>query len=185
MIYQIFNFRPILFRQAITCSIRYIHYCRSRFNNSFYHTSQVFIIRTSCIFRIKFHIIYITTCIFHSSHSTFNNFFTSRIEFIFDMRIWSSNASMDTFVLGKLQCVSSYVDIFFNCTSQRTNGWPSNSLRNFNYWIEITRTWNRKSCLNHIHSQSFQLLSHLNLFHCIQLTSRNLFAITKSGIKNK
>ena len=36
MIYQIFNFRPILFRQAITCSIRYIHYCRSRFNNSFY-----------------------------------------------------------------------------------------------------------------------------------------------------
>lgn len=29
---------------------------------------------------------------------------------------------MDTFVLGKLQCVSSYVDIFFNITSIKNLG---------------------------------------------------------------
>ena len=85
MIYQIFDFRAILGRQAVTCCIRNIHYCSTSLNNRFNHTSQIFIIRTSCILCIKLYIIHKTTGIFHCRHSTFDNLFPIRIEFIFNM----------------------------------------------------------------------------------------------------
>ena len=42
-----------------------------------------------------------------------------------------------------------------------------------------------ESGFNHVYSQRFQCLCYLNLLYCIQLASRNLFTISKSGIKNK
>ena len=49
MINQIFNLCTIFGRQTVTRRIRYIHHCRSRFDNRFYHTCQIFIVRTPCI----------------------------------------------------------------------------------------------------------------------------------------
>ena len=185
MVNQVFNLGTIFRRQTVTGRIRNVQHRSTGFNNSFYHTCQIFIIRTACIFCIKFHIIHKTTRIFYSSYRTFDNFFTVRIEFVFDMRIRSSDTCMNPFVLSKLQCVYSYINILLNSTGQGTNSRPGHRFRNLNHRIKITRTWNWESCFNHVYSQSFQCLRNLNLFYCIQLTSRNLFTIAKGGIKNK
>ena len=88
-------------------------------------------------------------------------------------------------MLCKSQCIHSYINIFLNSTGQSANRRPSHCFRNLNYRIKITRTRYRESCLNHIYPQCFQCLCYLNLFHCIQLATRNLFAIPQGGIKNK
>ena len=85
MIYQIFNFRTIFFGQTISCSIRNIHYRSTGLDHRFNYACQILIISSSCIFCIELHIIYKTTGIFHGCYRTFYNFFTSRIEFIFNM----------------------------------------------------------------------------------------------------
>ena len=140
MVNQVFNLGTIFRRQTVTGRIRNVHHRSTGFNNSFYHTCQIFIIRTACIFCIKFHIIHKTTRIFYSSYRTFDNFFTVRIEFVFDMRIRSSDTCMNPFVLSKLQCVYSYINIFLNSTGQGTNSRPGHRFRNLNHRIKITRT---------------------------------------------
>ena len=185
MVNQIFNLSTIFWRQTIACRIRYIHHRSSCFNNRFYHTCQIFIVRTPCILCIKLHIIHKTTCILHCCYRTFNNLFPIGIEFIFNMRIRSTDTCMDTFMLGKSQCIYCYIDILLNRTGQRTNSRPSHRFWNFNHWIKISRAGDREAGFNYIHSQRFERLRYLNLLHCVQLTSRNLFTIPKGGIKIK
>ena len=182
MVYQVFNLSPIFRRQTITGRIRYIDYRSSCLDNSFYYTRQIFVVRTTGIFRIELYIVYKTTGIFHR---TLDNFFTIRVELIFNVWIGSADTCMNTFMLCKSQRIDSYINIFLNSTGQSTDSRPSHRFRNFNYWIKVTRAWNGKSGFNHVYPQQFQCLCYLNLFHCIQLASRNLFAIPKGGIKNK
>ena len=185
MVNQVFYLGAIFWRQAVTCCIRDIHYGSSRFDDSFYHTCQIFVIRTACVFCIKFHIVYKTAGIFHSSYCTFDNLFTIRIEFIFNVRIRSTDTGMNTFMFSKFQCIYSNINIFLNCTCQSTDSRPSHRFWNLNHWIKISRARNGESGFNHVYSQRFQCLCYLNLLYCIQLASRNLFTISKSGIKNK
>ena len=128
MLHQIFNFSTIFRRKTITCCIRNIHDCSTSCNNSFYHTSQIFIVCSACIFCIKFHIIYIATCITYRLNSPLNNFFSTRIELVTDMCIRSTNTSMDTFTFSKTQSLGCNIYIAFNGTCQSTNGWPCHSL---------------------------------------------------------
>ena len=85
MVYQVFNLSPIFRRQTITGRIRYIDYRSSCLDNSFYYTRQIFIVRTTGIFCIELYIVYKTTGIFHGSYRTFDNFFTIRVELIFNV----------------------------------------------------------------------------------------------------
>ena len=185
MINQIFNLCTIFGRQTVTRRIRYIHHCRSRFDNRFYHTCQIFIVRTSCILCIKFHIIHKTTCILHCCYRAFDNLFPIGVEFIFNMRVRSTYTCMDTFMLGEFQSVYRYINILLNSTGQSTNSGPSHRFRNFNHRIKISRAGDGEAGFNYIDPQSFECLRYLNLLHCVQLASRNLFTIPKGGIKNK
>ena len=128
MLHQVFDFCTIFIRQTIACGIRNVHHRSSSLNHSFYYACQIFIVRTSGIFSVKFHIVNVTSCIFHGSYCTFNNFFTGRIEFILDMRIRSTDSRMNTFMFGILQGFCCYINIFLYGTSQRTDSRPSHCL---------------------------------------------------------
>ena len=140
MFHQILDLSSIFIRQTITGCIRNVHDSGTCFNDSFYHTGQIFIFSTPGIFTIKLNIIHILTSIFSCSNRSFNNFFSCRIKFILNMRIRSSDTRMDTRTLSKLQSFSCNINIFFYCTSQSTNRGPSHSFRNLNYTLKITWT---------------------------------------------
>ena len=185
MLHQIFDLRSIFVRQTIAGRIRNVHYCSTCLNYSFHHTSQIFIVRTTCIFCIELHIIHVTTSILHGSYCTLDDFLTIGIEFILDMRIRCADTGMNTFMLSKLQSICSYIYIFLYCTGQCANSRPCHRFGYFNNRVEISRTGNRESGFNNIHAQQFQCLCYLNLFHCVQLASRNLLAIAERCVENK
>ena len=152
MFHQILDFGTIFFRETITGSIWNIHHCSTGCNHRFYYTSQIFIVCTSRIFRIKFHIIGIATSITNSRDRTFDDFFTTGIELIANMSIRSSDTRMNTFTLSKAKCLSSHINVTLYSTSQSTDSRPCYSLRYFYNRIEVTWTGNRETRFNHIHS---------------------------------
>ena len=185
MVYQILDFLAILLRQAIARGIWNVNHRGSCLNHGLYHTCQVFIIRTSCIFRIKLHVFHILLGIFHGSHGSFDDFFTSGVKLIFNMVIRCSYARVNTLVLGIFQGLGSKVYIFLYGTCQGANSGPRHRLGNFYYWIEVARTGNGEACLDDVNAQLLQLLCHLNLLYGIQLASWYLFAVAKGCVENK
>ena len=152
MLHQIFDLRSIFVRQTIAGRIRNVHYCSTCLNYSFHHTSQIFIVRTTCIFCIELLIIHVTTSILHGSYCTLDDFLTIGIEFILDMRIRCADTGMNTFMLSKLQSICSYIYIFLYCTGQCANSRPCHRFGYFNNRVEISRTGNRESGFNYIHA---------------------------------
>ena len=185
MIHQIFDFRPIFVRQAITGRIRDIDNCRASFDDRFYHTCQIFVVSTSGIFAIKFDVFHISLGIFGSSDSPFQNIFLIRIELIPDMIIGRSNTCMNTSVLCIFQCFGSHINIFFYRTGKRTDCRPRYGFRYFNNAIEISRTRYGETGFYHVYSQFFQSFGYLNLFNTIQLATRHLFTVTQCRVENK
>ena len=133
MVYQILDFLAILLRQAIARGIGNVNHRGSSLNHGLYHTCQVFIIRTPCVFGIKLHVFHILLGIFHGSHGTFDDFLTSGVKLIFNMVIRCSYARMNTLVLGIFQGLGCKVYIFLYGTCQGTNSRPRHRLGNFYY----------------------------------------------------
>ena len=70
MLFQIFDLLEIFLWKTIARSIRYIHYCSSCLNHSFYHLSEIFIVCSSCIFAVELYIINKSLGIFRSRNGT-------------------------------------------------------------------------------------------------------------------
>ncbi len=138
--HQEFDFISEFPWQAVPCCIGNIYYRSSGFDNRFHHTCQIHIIGTSGIFAIKFHIFHILFGILYSCNGTFQNFFLSRVEFMFNMKLRSSDTGMNTFVLCVLECFGGYIYIFLNSTCQRANRRPGYGFGYFNYRFKIART---------------------------------------------
>ena len=185
MLNQIFNLLTVFIWQTITCGVGDVDNSCTSFDDCLNNTRQIFVVGTSGIFGIELNILHIILCIFHGSHSTLDDFLASGVELVLNMVVAGTNTRMDSFALGVFQRVGSNVDIFLNGTRQRTNSRPSDSLRNLNHRVEVTRTRNWKSCLNHIHPQQLQLLGNLNFLNRIQLATWHLFAVAKCCVKNK
>ena len=185
MIHQILDLGTILIRQAIASGIRNVDHRGTCLDDSLNHASQILIVCTTCILGVELHILYVLLGILDGSHGTLDDFLAGRVELIFDVAIAGTDASMDSLVLGILQCLGSAINILLHCTSQRTDGWPCNRLGNLHHRIEVARAWNREARLNDINAQLLQRLSHLNLLNRVQLTSWNLLAIAKGCVENK
>ena len=140
MFHQILYLRPILGRQTVSCGIGNINHRSARLDNSFHHTCQIFVIRTSGIFGIELNILYITAGILHGRYRTLNNLLAIGIKFIFDVRVGSSDTRMNTLMLGKLQGFRCNIDIFLYGTCQGANRRPRHCFGNFDHRIKITRT---------------------------------------------
>ena len=167
------------------CSIRDITYRSTGFGNCINNASQIFIICSACVFRIKLHILYIFLGILNSCHSTLYNLFGCRVELITDMTLTGTDTGMDSFMLGILQGLSSHIYVLLYGTGQCTNGRPCYSLTDFYYRVKIAGATNGESCLDDIYAKRLQLTGYLNFLHCIQLASGNLFAITQCSVENK
>ena len=132
MFHQVLDFLAIFVRQAITCRIWNITNRSTSLHHSLNHASQVFVLRSTRILSIEFHILHVSLCIFHGSCSTLDDFLAIGVELELDMGVTRTNTRMDAFALGKLQGISSHVNIFLHGTGQRANRWPSHCLRNLN-----------------------------------------------------
>ena len=169
--------------QAISCSVRNIHYRSTSLNHSFYHTCQILVVSTSCIFCIKLYILHIAFSILHGSYCTLNNFFAVRVKFIFNVTIARTNTCMYAFTFGIFQSLSSTVNVFFYSTCQCADSGPCHSLRNFYYRVKVSRTRNGKSCLNHVHAELFKLFCHLNFLYRVKLATWHLLSVAKCSVE--
>ncbi len=185
MLHQVLDFLAILVRQTIARSVRNVTNSSTSLHHSINHASQILILRATSVLRIEFHVLHVALGILHRSRSTLNDFLARGIELKLDVGITRADTRMDALMLGKLQRIGSHVDILLNRTSQSTNRRPSHSLRNLYHRIEIAWRRNRKTSLNDIHAQQFQLLRHLYLLNSIQLAAWHLFTISQCGVENK
>ena len=185
MFHQIFDLGTILIGQAITCRIGNIHHRRSRLDHSLDNSCQVFIFRTPGILAIKLNILNILFGIFRRSDRPLKNLLTIGVELIFDMRIGSTDTGMYTSTLSELQGLGRHVDISLDRPCQSANRRPSNRFRDFNHTIEIARTRNGETRLNHVDAQLLEGPGNLYLLYRIQLTTWHLLTISQRGVKNK
>lgn len=91
---------------------------------------------------------------------------------------------MDPRAPGFAQGLAGYLDVFFYGSAQPTNHGVFDDGGNFGNRFKIARTGDRKSSLNDIHAQKFQLQSDLHLFVGIELAAGHLFTVPEGGIKN-
>ena len=122
--HQEFNFFAIIPGQTIACSVGDIYNSSASFDNRFHNAGQVNIVGSSGIFAVKLNIFYVFLGVFYGSHSPFKNFILCGIEFMPDMKFGSSDACVDTFVLGVFERFGSYINVFLHAARQCTNGWP-------------------------------------------------------------
>ncbi len=92
---------------------------------------------------------------------------------------------MNALMLGILQCLGSYINIFRHRACQGAYRGPCHRFRYLDNRVEITGAGNRKAGFDHIHPQSLQLAGYLNLFHRIQLATGHLLSVAQRGVENK
>ena len=103
MLHEIFDFRAILFRQAVSRRVRDIDHCCPRFDDCLDDPCEVFIVGASCILGIKLHILHIFLGITHCCHGALYDFLSVGVEFINDMWVAGTDAGMNAFMLRILQ----------------------------------------------------------------------------------
>ena len=183
VLHEVTDFGTVFARQAIACGVGYIHDGGSCLDDSFYDTRQIFVVGASGVFGIELHVLHIAFGILHGSHGTFDNLLTRRVKLVADVAVAGSDAGVNAFALGKLQCLGCAVDVFLHGTGQRTNGGPCYGFRNLDNGIEITGRRNGEAGFDYIHAECFKLLGHLNFLNGIELTPRHLFAIAQGGVE--
>ena len=185
MLIEILNLLAIFIGSAESSCVRNVADGGSSLADCINHACQILIVCTACILGIELHILHIALGIFHCCNGTFYNLLGIAVELISDMRRACTDSGMNTLALGIFQRISRHINVLLYGTGQRTNGGPCYRFGNFNYRVEVARTTYRESGFNHIHTQSFKLLSYLNLLYSIELASRHLFTIAQGGVKNK
>ena len=123
---QEFNFFAKLVWHTVTGCIWDIDHSSASFDNSFNHTSQVFVFSTSGIFGIEFYIFDIAFGIFHCGNGTLNNFVLIRVQFVMNVVKRSSDTSVNAAFFGEFEGFGSNINVFFDCAGKGTNGWPGN-----------------------------------------------------------
>ena len=185
MLHQVLNFLTVFVRKTIARGVWNVANRSTSFHNSIDDACQIFVVSTTCVLCIEFHILHVTLRIFHSSSGTLNDFLTCGIELILDVRIARTDTRMDALMLGIFQGIGSHVDVLLHGTCQGTNRWPCHCFRNLYHRIEIAWRRNWETGLDDIHTQHFQLLCHLYLLNSIQLAAWHLFTISQCGVENK
>ena len=137
--HQIADFCSIFRRQAVARRVGNVDHRCSGSNYRLDDTCQIFVFGTSCIFRIKFHIVHKAARILNGCHRALNDFLAVGVEFIFDVRIRCADARMYALVFGKFQRFGCYVDIFLHGPCQCTDCWPCHRLGDFDDRIKVTR----------------------------------------------
>ena len=178
MLHQILDLGSVFLRQTVACGIGDVHHGGTCLDNCLDDPGQVFILGATRILGVELHVLHIFLRILHGCHCPFNNLLTIGVELIFNMGVAGTDTRVNTLALGILQTLGCDVDIFLHRTCQGTDCRPCHRLGNLNHRVEVARTGNRESCLNHIHTQLFQLLGHLNLLYCVQLAPWHLFSVT-------
>ncbi len=101
------------------------------------------------------------------------------------MIVAGTDSGMNPLALGIFQGFERTIYVFFLGTGQGANGGPRHSFRYFNDRIEITGTRYGKTGFDNVYAQLLQLAGHFDFLHRIQLTSRHLFAVAESCVKNE
>ena len=185
MVHQILDFGTIFGGQTIAGGVRDIHHGGTGLDDGLHHPGQVFVVGASSILGIELHIVYITACILHGSHSPLDNLLAVAVELVLDVCIARSDASVYALALGIFQRFGSHVDILLHGSCQGADGGPGYGLGNLDHRVEISRTGDGESCLDDIDAKLFKLLGHLNFLHGVQLASWHLFTVSQCRVKNK
>lgn len=155
--FQVFYLFPIFFRKAISCCIRNVEDCSSCFNSFFTDSREVIIIGSSGIFGVKFYVFYKAFGIFYGLYCSFNNIFPVGIEFIFNMRIWSSYSCMNSWPFFANFSASAATSISFDWPLSIRTLLHFSPILKFRKQNENLRTGNGESSFNNINSKFIQL----------------------------
>ena len=182
---EVLDFLMILVRHAESRRVGDVANRRTCLGHGINHTSQILVVRATCILGIELHVLHILLGILHRSHSTFDDFLGSGVELVLDVRRTRTDTRVDTLPLRILQRVGCHVNVLLHRTSQCTDSRPCDRLRDFNHTVEIARAGDGESSLDDIHAQCLQLPCHLNLLNRVELTSWHLLAVAERRVENK
>ena len=128
MFLQIFDLFEILLWQTVARRIGNVHHRGTRLDDGLHHTSEVFIVGSSGVLAVELHVIYIALGILCGGNGHLEDMLAVGVEFILDVLIGSSDACVDTLMLGIFQRIEGHIDITLYRTGQRTNHWPRHGL---------------------------------------------------------
>ena len=134
---EIFDLGSIFRRKAVAGGIGNVDDRCTSCNHSLHDSCKVLIISPSGIFGIELDLIHEVAGIFHCLDGTLDDFLTSRIELVADVRIRSADSGVDSLVLCKFKSLDSDIDVLLHSPCQGADCRPGHSLGNLNHRIEI------------------------------------------------
>jgi len=183
ILHEIPDLAAILFRQAVTRSIRYVDNCGAGVDHGLSHPGEILIVAPACVFCIEFHVIGEFPGVPDCICSSFDYLFRGGPDLVLNMPRRGAYAGVDPLSFSILQCFGSHFYVFFHRPRKCAYNRLPDSFRYLNNRTEVARTGNRESCLDYINTQCFERLCNFDLFNGVELASRNLFSVTEGSVK--
>ena len=114
MLHKVFYLVAVLLWQAVAGGVGDVDDRCSCLYYRLYNAGEILIFGAACIFGIEFHIVDISSGIFHGGHGTLDNLLARGVEFVSDMRVRCADAGVYALVLGVFQCFRRCVDVFLH-----------------------------------------------------------------------
>ena len=182
---QIANKGAELGRNSISDSIRNIDR-RCAFSNCRLNDAiQELRLGARSIFAGKFDVVGVFLCDANRFNGTGDDLLRRHIELLFHVKGRSRNERMDTASRGCGNGLSGFSHIGRICPGKRTNRRVTNYLGDCADGFKVSGRGGSKTCLNHINTQEFKLLSDTEFVLRAHACARTLFSVTKSCIENK
>ena len=184
MLHKILYLLAEFTRQTVAGSIGDIDYCGSGLDDGLHHSREVFVVGAPGVFRIELNVFYKRLGVFHAFDGPFKYFLRSGVELILYVIGRCAYARMYTRTLRESERLGGDLYVGFHRAGQSADGRPCDGLRYLLHGSEIAGARHRKSCLDDIHSEPFELLGHLDFLICVEPASRHLLAVAERRIEN-
>jgi hypothetical protein len=148
------------------------------------HAAEVVQVGTGCVLGRKFHVVAEAPGILDRFYRRRQGLFPALTKQVLEMDVGGGNKHVDTTALGGLEGLGAGVDILSHGAAEAGDDGFFQALGNFLHGLKVTRRGRRKTRLDDVHAQLFQLDGDLHFFLGIQAGPGSLFPVPQGGIKD-
>jgi len=133
ILHQIFDFRTEFLRKAIARGIGNVDHRGTRLDHRFDHPRQIFVVGTTGIFGIEFHILHQLFRIFHSLYRPLKDLVGIAVELVVNVVKGSADSGVYPLLPGIPQGIGSHVDILPDGPREAADDRPGHRLGNLHH----------------------------------------------------
>ena len=186
VVVEVLDFCAVVHGQAVAVGVGNVDNGGTRLDDSLHNTRKVLIVSASRVFSVKLNVVDVFAGVLHGVDGTLDDFLAVRIELVFDVRIRRADAGVDAaaFHWDALKRFVCYINVFFHSPCEGADDGSCGRFADFYYRLEVARTRYWEARLDDVNAEEFQLLSHLNLFHGVELAAGHLLAVAEGGVED-